>query len=45
MMEKTLIHHISNFTATGYRSELFNEFAKSTPYDADMGRVEVDEYL
>lgn len=44
-MQESLISDIRNFTATGYRSKLFDEWAKSTPYDADMARLEVDDYL
>lgn len=44
IMEETLITEIRNFTATGYRSELFNLWSKSVPYNEEMTRVEVDDY-
>lgn len=44
IVQEGLIHDIQNFTATGYRSEMFDFWTKSMPYDSDMGRVEIDEY-
>lgn len=43
-MEESLISEIKNFTETGYRSDLFNTWADSMPYDPEMGRNEVDDY-
>jgi hypothetical protein len=44
MIEKSVINEIQNFTATGYRSDLFNQFVKAVPYDSEMGRTEVEDY-
>lgn len=44
IMEENLIAEIRNFTATGYRSELFDLWSKSVPYTEEMTRVEVDDY-
>lgn len=43
-MEESLIADIRNFTATGYRSDLFNTWTNLTPYNEHMGRTEVDDY-
>lgn len=43
-MEEGLIAEIRNFTATGYRSDLFNTWTNLTPYNEHMGRTEVDDY-
>lgn len=44
IMEETLITEIRNFTATGYRSPLFDLWSKQVPYTEEMTRVEVDDY-
>lgn len=44
IMQETLITDIRNFTATGYRSPLFDLWSKNMPYTVDMTRDEVDEY-
>lgn len=44
IMEENLITEIRNFTATGYRSKLFDLWAESVPYNVEMTRLEVDEY-
>lgn len=44
IMEETLITEIRNFTATGYRSELFDLWSTKVPYTEEMTRVEVDDY-
>lgn len=44
IMEETLISEIRNFTATGYQSEIFKEFVKSTPLTLDMARNEIDDW-
>lgn len=44
IMEETLITEIRNFTATGYRSPLFDLWSKNVPYTEEMTRVEVDDY-
>lgn len=44
IMEENLIAEIRNFTATGYRSPLFDMWTKSVPYTEEMTRVEVEEY-
>lgn len=45
MMEKSFIQDIKNFTDTGYKSPLLEQFIKATPIDSDMGRLELEEYL
>ncbi len=44
IMEETLITEIRNFTATGYRSPLFDLWSKHVPYTVEMTQDEVDEY-
>lgn len=43
-MEENLITEIRNFSATGYRSKLFDLWAETVPYNVEMTRIEVDEY-
>lgn len=45
MMEKSFIQDIKNFTDTGYKSPLLEQFIKATPIDSDMGRAELEDYL
>lgn len=44
IMEERLIADIRNFTATGYRSSLFDLWSKNVPYTKEMTEDEVDEY-
>lgn len=44
VMQENLIAEIRNFTATGYRSPLFDLWSKNVPYTEEMTRIEVDDY-
>lgn len=44
IMEETLITEIRNFTATGYRSPLFDLWSAHVPYTVEMTQDEVDDY-
>jgi hypothetical protein len=43
-MQEALISDIRNFTSTGYRSDMFNQWVKQTPYESEMGIIEFDDY-
>jgi hypothetical protein len=44
IIEKSAIHEIQNFTATGYRSEMFNQMVRAFRYTPDMARREIEDY-
>lgn len=44
LMEENLIAEIRNFTATGYRSPLFDLWSKNVPYTVEMTQEEVEDY-
>lgn len=44
IMEEKLITEIRNFSATGYKSPLFDLWSKHVPFTVDMTRDEVEDY-
>lgn len=45
MMEESFIREIRNFTATGFRSPLFEKILEMTPISPEMAKSEIEDYL